>query len=297
MAAPRRRILFIAEAADLARYAPLLESAAPDWEIRVLSPHEAPLHRIEAEPWDAILVAERPLPAGWDPPGSPGRARPLLIQLSAQVSTACKPSEGPWDWIVPASCPWADLEALLPHIPAEAKREVAVRKVLLAGEATVGKTSLVTFYLNRAFDPRRRMTIGVEIHVCPVEVEEMAVRLVVWDVGGQRRFAALRDLFYRGAAAGALVFDVSNRLSFYQLLSWWRELRRHAGPIPMLLVGNKVDLPREIQRSEAESLARAWGLPYFETSCVTGVGIPELFRALAMAALQGPGAREEGMGP
>ncbi|MER3468994.1 MAG: hypothetical protein C4314_03250 [Thermoflexus sp.] len=150
-----------------------------------------------------------------------------------------------------------------------------------------GQTSLAMYYLQRVFDPRRRMTVGVDIHVCPVEVDDVAVRLVVWDVGGQRRFAAVRDLFYRGAAAGALVFDLSNRLSFYQLLGWWRELRDHAGGIPLFLVGNKADLPREVSRLEAETLARAWGTPYFETSCLTGAGIPEFFRALARAALQG----------
>jgi len=168
----------------------------------------------------------------------------------------------------------------------DSKPAVPVRKVLLAGEATVSKTSLVHCYLRRSFQPRRRMTVGVDIHVCPVEVEGMAVRRVVWDVGGQRRFAAFRDLFYRGATAGALVFDLSNRLSFDLLIRWRQELRAHAGSIPLLRVGNKADLPREVSRQEAEALAQTWGTPYVETSCVTGVGVAELFRTLAGAALR-----------
>ncbi len=287
MTAPRRRILVIIEGTDLARYAALLEAASSDWELLTLSPHEALAQPIEQEPLDAILMIGGDMPEEWHARwGRSGRA-PLRLRLSDEALRACRCSEGPWDWILPASCSWADLAALLPPGSQGAGREVPVRKVLLAGEAAVGKTSLVTFYLRRAFDPHRQMTIGVDIHVCPVEVEGIAVRLVVWDVGGQRRFAALRDLFYRGAAAGALVFDLSNRLSFYQLLGWWQELRTRVGPIPLLLVGNKADLPREISRLEAESLARAWDLPYFETSCVTGAGVPEFFRALAMAALRG----------
>lgn len=282
-----RRILLIIEAADLARYTALLESAASAWEVLTLSPHEALSQPVEGESLDAILVAEEELPEGWLARWDRCEARPPLIRLSDQASTAHRPPQGPWDWIVPASCRWQELEALLPAAPRQSKPEVPVRKVLLAGEAAVGKTSLVSFYLHRAFQPQRRMTIGLDVHVIPVDVEGMAVRLVVWDVGGQRRFAALRDLFYRGAAAGALVFDVSNRLSFYQLLHWWRELRGPLGPRPILLVGNKTDLPREVSRPEAESLARAWGMPYFETSCVTGAGIPEFFQALGRAALQG----------
>ncbi|HXF69376.1 MAG TPA: Rab family GTPase [Thermoflexus sp.] len=284
METPRRRVLLVIEATDLTRYSALLESAASRWEILTLSPSEFLSQPIDQEPLDAILVAARELPEGWLE-GWRQERRPLLVRFSEEVSRAHRASEGPWDWILPASHPWPDLEVLLTS-SREPRPEVPVRKVLLAGEATVGKTSLVMSYLYRAFDPRRRMTIGVDIHICPVEIEGMAVRLVVWDVGGQRRFAALRDLFYRGAAAGALVFDLSNRLSFYQLLGWWRELRSSIGQIPLLLVGNKADLPREISRPEAESLARAWGMPYFETSCVTGMGIPELFRALAAAALR-----------
>ncbi|WP_376790927.1 Rab family GTPase [Thermoflexus sp.] len=292
MEAPRRRILLVIEAADLIRYSALLESVASRWEILTLSPSEFLSQPIDQEPLDAILVAAKDLPEGWAE-GWRREDRPLLVRFSEDASMARRASEGPWDWILPASHPWPDLESLLVLTPSrDPKPEVPVRKVLLAGEATVGKTSLVMSYLHRAFDPRRRMTIGVDIHICPVEIEGMAVRLVVWDVGGQRRFAALRDLFYRGAAAGALVFDLSNRLSFYQLLGWWRELRSHIGQIPLLLVGNKADLPREISRSEAESLARAWGTPYFETSCVTGTGIPEFFRALAAAALRGDASYE-----
>ncbi|WP_322802381.1 Rab family GTPase [Thermoflexus sp.] len=292
--APRRRILLVIETADLARYAGFLESAASRWEILALSPSEALAQPIQEEPPDAVLVAVEGVPEGWLESWKRTEPRPLLIQLSAQVSAPRRAPAGPWDWILPAVSPASDLEAMLPFPSGEQRPTIAVRKVLLVGEATVGKTSLAAFYLQRAFDPRRHMTIGVDIHICPVEVEGMAVRLVVWDVGGQRRFAALRDLFYRGAAAGALVFDLSNRLSFYQLLRWWQELRSHLGSIPVLLVGNKADLPREISRWEAESLARAWGTPYFETSCVTGVGVLEFFQALAAAALKGASPAEPG---
>ncbi len=122
----------------------------------------------------------------------------MVIRVSPRATRAEQVTEGPWDWVLPVSFPWPQLGELLLHRPMDSKPAVPVRKVLLAGEATVSKTSLVHCYLSRSFQPRRRMTVGVDIHVCPVEVEGMAVRRVVWDVGGQRRFAAFRGSLLSG---------------------------------------------------------------------------------------------------
>jgi len=286
MAEPGGRILVVIREAEPLGLADLLEALSPEWEVLTCSPEEADSLALPEGSLAAVLVAAEEMSEAWAAQWKQRPKPPLVIRVSPQAARAESIPEGPWDWVLPASFPWPRLRELLSHRSMDSKPAVPVRKVLLAGEATVGKTSLVHCYLHGAFEPRRRMTVGVDIHVCPVEVEGMAVRLVVWDVGGQRRFAAFRDLFYRGAAAGALVFDLSNRLSFYQLIRWWQELRAHAGSIPLLLVGNKADLPREVSRREAEALAQAWGTPYVETSCVTGIGVAELFRTLAGAALQ-----------
>lgn len=161
-----------------------------------------------------------------------------------------------------------------------------VLKVVLGGDANVGKTSLIERYCTSKFDPERDMTIGVDFHLYDLNIEQMPVRLVVWDLGGQERFAFARRTFYRGAQAVGLVFDVSNSTSFYNLMRWWRETREFVPSVPILLLANKTDLPRQVSRDIALQIARAWDTPFFESSCANGEGVNEFFEALARYAWQ-----------
>ena len=169
--------------------------------------------------------------------------------------------------------------------PAQQHPAIAL-KVILGGEASVGKTSLMRYHATGVFEPARDMTIGVDFHIYSIAVEGENLRLIVWDIAGQGRFAPVRPVMYRGSSAVALVFDLHNRTSFYQLALWWREVREQLGDIPVVLLGNKADLERVVTSEEAEILARAWHIPYFETSCVDGRGVKEFFLALSAAALQ-----------
>jgi small GTP-binding protein len=175
------------------------------------------------------------------------------------------------------------VNAIFPQAPVlqETSAEPPVLKVILGGDANVGKTSLIERYCTCHFDPRRDMTVGVDFHLYHVEIERRQVRLIVWDLGGQERFSFARRAFYRGAQAVGLVFDVSNRASFYDLMRWWRETREFAPAVPILMLANKTDLPRQITRDEAFQVAQAWNTPFFESSCTSGEGVIEFFQALA----------------
>lgn len=161
-----------------------------------------------------------------------------------------------------------------------------VLKVVLGGDANVGKTSLIERYCTCEFDLQRDMTVGVDFHLYDVMIEQMPLRLVVWDLGGQERFAFARRAFYRGTQAVGLVFDVSNRASFYNLMRWWRETREFVPTVPILLLANKTDLPRQVSRDEALQVARAWNTPFFESSCASGEGVNAFFEGLAFHAWQ-----------
>ena len=168
-----------------------------------------------------------------------------------------------------------------------------VLKVILGGDANVGKTSLIERYCTCKFDLQREMTIGVDFHLYDVNIERMPIRLVVWDLGGQERFAFARRAFYRGTQAVGLVFDVSNITSFYNLMRWWRETREFLPDVPILLLGNKTDLPRQVARDEAQQIAQAWHTPFFESSCASGSGVAEFFEALAYHAWQHAQPKQE----
>lgn len=176
---------------------------------------------------------------------------------------------------------------LPPDAPTDATPDSPrVLKVVLGGDANVGKTSLIERYCTCRFDAQRDMTIGVDFHVYQVQFENMPLRLVVWDLGGQERFAFARRAFYRGTQAIGLIFDVSNSVSFYNLMRWWREAREFLPDAPILLLANKTDLPRQVPRDQAEEIARAWNTPFFESSCARGEGVSEFFDALARHAWQ-----------
>jgi len=161
-----------------------------------------------------------------------------------------------------------------------------ILKVVLGGDANVGKTSLMERYCTGKFDPLREMTIGVDFHLYDVQIEQMPIRLVVWDLGGQERFSFARRAFYRGTQAVGLIFDVSNSASFYNLMRWWRETREYLPDVPILLLANKTDLSRQVSSDEAHQIAQAWSTPFFESSCASGAGVTEFFEALANHAWQ-----------
>lgn len=181
-----------------------------------------------------------------------------------------------------------DLVSVIDSIfPARALREkqvTQVLKVVLGGDANVGKTSLIHRYCTGEFNPSRAMTMGVDFHLYDVEIETEPIRLVVWDLGGQERFASARQAFYRGTQAVGLVFDASNRTSFYNLMRWWRETREYLPDAPVLLLANKTDLPQQISREEAKQIADAWNISFFDSSCANGSGVTEFFDALARKA-------------
>lgn len=179
------------------------------------------------------------------------------------------------------------IDSIFPTQPGAAHHnDPLVLKVILGGDANVGKSTLINRYCTGEFDPNRKMTIGVDFHLYDLEIENVSMRLSVWDLGGQERFDFIRRGFYRGARAVALVFDASNRNSFYNLLRWWREARDFLPNAPVLLLANKTDLSRQIPPDEARQLAEAWKVPFYESSCATGIGVNEFFRALAYHALK-----------
>lgn len=157
-------------------------------------------------------------------------------------------------------------------------------KVILAGDGAVGKSSLIFRLCTDRFDIKRTMTIGVEFHIYDVKNTDATTRLIVWDVGGQDHFAFTRKAFYRGSKAVGLVYDTSNHQSFDRLAKWKNELKDNLPNAPIVLAGNKTDLSRQVAREEGQQLAKTWNVPFFETSCLSGNGVRDFFKAVADAA-------------
>ncbi|CAA7266584.1 unnamed protein product [Cyclocybe aegerita] len=201
-----------------------------------------------------------------------------------------------------------------------ADKSVQVKLVLL-GEAAVGKSSVVLRFVSNEFQPNKEPTIGAAFLTQKCRLEDRILRYEIWDTAGQERFHSLAPMYYRNAQAAVVVYDVTKASSLEKAKSWVKELQRQANPnIVIALAGNKVDLVqsstssssaasppesedeaddatatpgetpgatgepeslRQVPREEAQAYATEAGLLFFETSAKTGEGIVDIFTEIA----------------
>jgi len=168
-----------------------------------------------------------------------------------------------------------------------------VYKVVVAGDGNVGKTSLVRRYCEGKFDESRVTTLGVDFQTKLVTLDKTVIKLSIWDVAGQDRFLSFRDTFYRGAHAVALVYDVTSPASFFNLAHWHDEIQSAVPLVPMVVIGNKLDLFAVIPPEEARGWAKSQNMPFLLTSAATGDNVDSFFAGLAYLAVQEQRRRDE----
>ena len=159
-------------------------------------------------------------------------------------------------------------------------------KVCLFGPGNVGKTSLLIRYIKDYFNPDLKQTIGSNFLIKDVEIDKTNVRLLLWDIGGQDQFAKLRTIYFKGSNAAFGVFDVTSPQSLLKLPGWVSSIKKTVKKtIPMIIVGNKIDLERQVDRQEAEDLAKRLNCDYLETSAKTGEKVEVAFEKMARACM------------
>jgi small GTP-binding protein len=152
-------------------------------------------------------------------------------------------------------------------------------KVVIVGDSGSGKTSLLNQYVSGTFNNLVPTTIGVEFSHKSIDRE---TKLTFWDTAGQERFQSLMSSFYRGAHAVMFVYDTSSVASFNSLNQWWREYKSY-GDITKsvaILVGNKIDLQREVPIETARRWAVDHNICYEEVSAKTSDNITNAFDTL-----------------
>lgn len=161
-------------------------------------------------------------------------------------------------------------------------------KVILVGDSNCGKTSIVAVFARGETGAATRPSIGCSYSKQSVSVPGCTVNFSVWDTAGTEKFRSVNTLYYRGAAAAVIVFDVTNRASFGNVRQWVDEVRKYTPPhLVVCLVGNKADLKaqRQVTAEEGAALAASLGaIAYQETSARTGTGVLDAFRAIAREA-------------
>ncbi|KAK0113140.1 hypothetical protein ONS95_014840 [Cadophora gregata] len=204
-------------------------------------------------------------------------------------------------------------------------------KLVLLGEAAVGKSSLVLRFVNNDFQENKEPTIGAAFLTQKCNLPTRTIKFEIWDTAGQERFASLAPMYYRNAQSALVVYDLTKPTSLIKAKHWVAELQRQASPgIVIALVGNKLDLTnetssssnlsedgdgdaadvedaegdaRKVSVSEAKSYAKEEGLLFFETSAKLGTNVTEVFTAIANAipetslkGARGPGASHASTG-
>merc|ERR1711988_1405496 len=161
-------------------------------------------------------------------------------------------------------------------------------KVVMLGDSTVGKSSILYRLKFSSFSGKQESTIGCEFFAKPIPIAErpdQPVKLLIWDTAGQEVFRSFTPNFLRGALAGIICYDITNRESFEHAAGWLEDLKKARGEEAIVaLVGNKVDLEaqRQVSRADAEAKAKEFGAVVFhETSAKSGLNIDQVFEDVA----------------
>jgi len=157
-------------------------------------------------------------------------------------------------------------------------------KLVLLGESSVGKSSLVLRFVKGQFLDFQESTIGAAFLTQTVCLNDTTVKFEIWDTAGQERYHSLAPMYYRGAQAAIVVFDITNSESFDKAKAWVSELQRQGSPnIVIALAGNKCDLAnkRSVAEATAKSYAEENGCLFMETSAKANTNVTELFVAIA----------------
>ncbi|KAL5246505.1 hypothetical protein ACHWQZ_G018655 [Mnemiopsis leidyi] len=163
-------------------------------------------------------------------------------------------------------------------------------KILIIGDSGIGKSSLMMRFVDGMFDPEISATIGVDFKVKTLNVEGNNVKLAIWDTAGQEKFRTLTPSYYRGAHGVILVYDTSVRQTFANLDTWRQEIDTYITKqnAVRMLVGNKIDKTRDVQREEGERYARTHKMLFIESSAKTEEGVQDAFEELVTKIVQTP---------
>lgn len=168
-------------------------------------------------------------------------------------------------------------------------------KVVLIGDAGVGKTCLVRRFTQGLFPPGQAATIGVDFMIKTIEIEGDKVKLQIWDTAGQEKFRSITQSYYRAANALILVYDTCSQGSFDALPQWMTDIESFAGhKVLSYLVGNKIDRTnaREVPTHIGQEWADRYEMKFIETSAKEADNVDKLF--LDIATELSRDAREKG---
>lgn len=176
-------------------------------------------------------------------------------------------------------------------------------KVILCGDAGVGKTSLLAQYVDGQFRDAYHQTIGANFLIKEIDlfkildqldiknpklksdIKDKGFKLYFWDIGGQTDKLWANEYYFVQAVGAMIIFSLDKLSSFEHIDFWIEKLKELSGDVPYIIVGNKTDLPRQIDKDIIENKLKSLNVNYFETSAKLNENVDEIFESLSVQIL------------
>jgi len=153
---------------------------------------------------------------------------------------------------------------------------VADLKLIILGDSAVGKSKLVERFLLDDYEERHMSTYALTMYRHNTKIDDKVYKIDIWDTAGQECFNTLHASYYFGAHAAILVFDVTRKVTYLNLKTWYSEMREHCPNIPCILVANKIDADRS-STEKTFKFAEKYNLPFYFVSAADGTNVVKIF--------------------
>ena len=152
-------------------------------------------------------------------------------------------------------------------------------KLIIIGDAGVGKSSILKRAVKNIFEESYQATIGFEFLLMHFQVNDLKIKFQIWDTCGQEMYRSLVQGFYHNTSLALLVYDINKKPTFESLDIWLKDLKQHTEQdLPVFIIGNKNDLDRNVTEEEAKEFKKVNNIVYFaECSAKRGYNVKEIF--------------------
>jgi small GTP-binding protein len=208
--------------------------------------------------------------------------------------------EDRWEPFFPLTIPNLEMEGVMDLNPSlfsnfqmggtvneDGRQHVHQFKLIVVGDSGVGKTSLINQFVAKKFVMDYRPTLGISITSQTYYIqgfEEAKINFLIWDLAGQKFFNRVRKRYYSHAQSGFIIYDVTDRDTFSNVVHWYDDISVNLENIPLILIGNKIDLEdaRKVSTEEGRALAQKLKCTFMETSAKTGANVQDAFSILGI---------------
>ena len=162
-------------------------------------------------------------------------------------------------------------------------------KILLIGDLSVGKSSVILRYIEDYFSGNMMSSIGVDFKTKQIEINDRLIKMQIWDTAGHEKFRTITTSYYKSAHAIIVLYDITDINTFEHVKNWMIDIDKFAkAGVLRLLIGNKIDLNdnRQVTKEAGETLANKYGVNFFEVSAKDNININELFFETAKTLLE-----------